>query len=405
VAPVADTEHFPEGFRWGVALAAHQVDGSNWNTDWWEFEHTPGSGCSEPSGDACDSWHRWEQDLEITAQLGFGNFRFSVEWARVEPEEGEFSTAALDHYRSMCHAMHQRGLEPVVTLHHFTNPRWVARTGGWENPETPARFERFCEHTLGVLGSEVGRICTVNEPNIVATMGYLLGLFPPGRTEDGAAYEAVVRHLVSAHRRAVEVARSAAPAVPVGLTLSMTDYQLAPGGELKLAEAVQGEDVFLDATGGDDFLGVQTYTRMLMGPQGWIGPQPGVPILTMGYEYWPDALEACIRRAVGRTGGRLPIIVTENGIGTDDDQQRMAFVHQALQGVLRLVADGIDVLGYTYWSLLDNFEWAMGYRPHFGLVDVDRSTFARRVKDSGKWLGSVAQGNVLHPPPGGAAEA
>lgn len=391
---------FPKTFRWGVALSSYQVEGGNWNSDWWEFEHTPGSGCSEPSLDACDSWHRWPEDVAIAGELGFGSFRFSVEWARIEPEDGEFSKVALEHYRTMCESMRGQGIEPVVTLHHFSHPRWISALGGWESGATPRRFARFCDRVVSELGPVAGRFCTVNEPNIVATMGYIMGMFPPGKT-DASAYDNVVRHLVDAHRRAVAVVRDRAPGVPVGLTLSMTDYQAVEGGAARRDDLVASEDVFLDATEDDDFIGVQTYSRMLIGPQGWIGPEAGVPVLAMGYEYWPDALEATIRRAWQRTGGRLPVLVTENGIGTDDDTQRTGYVAQALRGVQRAIADGIEVLGYTYWSLLDNFEWTYGYIPRFGLVSVDRETFARQIKKSGRWLGEVARRNELLPPPRG----
>jgi beta-glucosidase len=174
----------------------------------------------------------------------------------------------------------------------------------------------------------------------------------------------------------------------------MTDYQAEDGGEDRLTRIrARSEDIYLDVTEGDDYLGVQTYTRMVIGPDGWTGPRPGVPVLPMGYEYWPDALEATIRRAWTYTG--LPLLVTENGIGTEDDDQRMAYVSTALEGVLRTIADGIDVRGYTYWSLLDNFEWAFGYGPKFGLVGVDRSTFARAPKPSAYWFGEIARANAL----------
>ncbi len=390
---------FPDGFRWGVAYAAHQVEGGNWNSDWWEFEHTPDSGCAEPSGDACDSWHRWPEDLALAEELGFGDFRFSVEWARIEPEDGEFSQVALDHYRTMCLAIRERGIQPVVTLYHFTLPRWFAALGGWESEGSAERFARYCDRVLSELGDVAARICTLNEPNVIGMMGYVMGMFPPGRANDTVAYRRVTANLLEAHRRAVQAARRHAPGVPVGLTLSMTDYQLAEGGESRFDEIVATEDAFLDITGDDDFIGVQAYTRMVIGPSGWAGPQPGVPTLIMGYEYWPEALEGTIRRAVARTGGRLPVLVTENGIGTDDDAQRMDYVERALRGVRRVLDDGIDVIGYTYWSLLDNFEWAAGYGPRFGIVTVDRRTFAREIKGSGRWLGEVARGNALVPPP------
>ena len=386
---------FPEGFHWGTATAAHQIEGGNTNNDWWHWEHTPGSGVAEPSGDACDSWNRWQEDAAIVAGMGLDHYRFSLEWSRIEPAPGEWSIAALDHYRRICDHLRDRDIEPVVTFHHFTTPNWLAEQGGWEKEETVDRFAEFCRYSAARLGQSVGRACTINEPNVVATMGYVMGMFPPGRTDAGAA-KAVSENLAAAHRKAVDAIRSASPGVPVGLTLSMTDYQAAEGGEERTAHirAVH-EDLFLEATVGDDFLGVQTYTRMRIGPDGWAGPEPGVTVLPMGYELWPDALAACLRRAWHVTHGKVPLWVTENGIGTDDDQQRIDFVSAALRGVLAVIGDGISVEGYTYWSLLDNFEWAFGYRPRFGLVEVDRETFERRPKRSAAWLSEVARDNRL----------
>ena len=389
------TRSFPEGFRWGTATAAHQIEGGNTNNDWWRWEHTSGSGVAEPSGDACDSWYLWPADADIVAGLGLDNYRFSLEWSRIEPEPGEWSVAALDHYRRICDGLRDRGVEPVVTLHHFTTPLWLADMGGWENGEAVDRFGEFCHRSAAALGETAGRVCTLNEPNVVATMGYVMGMFPPGLTEPKRA-DAVTSNLVAAHRRGVDAVRAAAPAVPVGLTLSMTDYQPVDGGESRTAHIREvHEDVFLRATEGDDFLGVQTYSRMRIGPGGWLGPQEGVPTLVMGYERWPQALAACLRRAWEVTGGRVPLSVTENGIGTDDDEERVDFVREALSGVLDVLDEGIRVDGYTYWSLLDNFEWAFGYVPRFGLVEVDRKTFARRPKPSAAWLSSVARANQL----------
>ncbi|HWE57120.1 MAG TPA: family 1 glycosylhydrolase [Acidimicrobiales bacterium] len=392
---MTEARRFPDGFRWGSATAAHQIEGGNANNDWWAWEHAEGSGVAEPSGDACDSWHRWADDIDVVASLGLDHYRFSVEWSRIEPAPGEWSRDAVDHYRRICDGLQVKGIEPVVTLHHFTTPIWMAERGGWANPEIVDRFGRFCHRLATEMGTSVGRVCTLNEPNIVATMGYALGIFPPGRTDPVAA-EAVSANMVAAHRRAVEAVRAAAPGLPVGLTLSMTDYQPIDGGEDRVPEIREThEDVFLRATAGDDFLGVQTYTRMRIGPDGWAGPEPGVPTLVMGYEYWPQALAACLRRAWDVTGGAVPMWVTENGIGTDDDQQRIDYVATALAGVLDVIADGIAVEGYTYWSLLDNFEWAFGYRPRFGLVEVDRRTFERRPKRSASWFSSVARANEL----------
>ena len=302
---------FPDRFVWGTATAAHQIEGGNVNNDWWRFEHDPASGCAEVSGDACDSFHRYGEDIALVAGLGLSAYRFSLEWSRIEPEEGEFSLAALDHYRRMAATCHEHGITPVVTFHHFTHPAWLAAAGTWEAPHSVDRFARYCERAAAHLGDLIGLACTLNEPNVVATMGWRLGVFPP-RVRDRARRNAVNDTLVAAHRRAVEAIRSGPGDVPVGLTLSMTDYQLQPGGEEWLERIRRpAEDVFLEATGGDDFIGVQTYTRMRVGPDGALAGEEGVPVTQMGYEYWPEALAGTVRRAWDKTGGvpvcgRLP---------------------------------------------------------------------------------------------------
>jgi beta-glucosidase len=388
------TRRFPDGFEWGTATAAHQIEGGNWNNDWWQWEHTPGSGCAEPSGDACDSWNRWRDDVAIVRDLGLNSYRFSVEWSRIEPEPGEWSSAAIEHYHRIADALREAGIRPVVTFHHFTSPRWFAARGGWLHDEAIDSFARFCERTARELGPVIDRACTINEPNIVAVMGHLMGMFPPGRT-DLDETRRVIDALCSAHRKAVDVIRDAAPDVPVGLTLSMTEYEAVDGGEAMLEQTrALMEDGFLDVTAGDDFVGVQCYSRMRLGPKGPLGPGEGVTVLPMGYEYWPQALGATIRRAWDYTGRSIPIVVTENGIGTEDDTMRISYVDTALASVLDCLDDGIDVRGYTYWSLLDNFEWAFGYVPKFGLVAVDRTTFERRPKPSAVHYREIATANA-----------
>ena len=385
---------FPAGFMWGTATAAHQVEGGNWNNDWWDWEHRPGTPCTEPSGDACDQWHRYGDDIAMVADLGFGVYRFSVEWSRIEPEEGEWSRASLDHYRRMCATCREHGVSPVVTLHHFTTPRWLAARGGWSDPATADRFARFCERTMGSLGDLVDFACTLNEPNIVSLFGYLAGTFPPGK-QDLDLRRKVNDVFIEAHRRAVEVIRSGPGDTRAGLTLSMQQWWPLEGGESNVVRYRRNmEDVFLEAARRDDFIGVQTYSRLRVGPEGAVGPEDGVETSIMGYEIWPGALEATIRRAWEVTGG-VPVYVTENGIATTDDAQRVRFVAEALRGVQSCLADGIDVRGYTYWSLLDNFEWTYGYRPVFGLVAVDRQTFQRTPKPSARWLGQIARKNAL----------
>lgn len=385
---------FPAGFVWGTATSAHQVEGGNWNSDWWAWEHTEGSPCQEPSGDACDQWHRYAEDVRLLAQLGFNAYRFSVEWARIEPEDGEFSAAALDHYRRVCATCLEHGLEAIVTLHHFTLPRWLAARGGFTAPATADRFARYAEQVARRLRGVVGRVCTINEPNIVAAFGHQWGLFPPG-LRDADARRRADDTLLAAHRLAVPAIKSVLPGIPVGLCLSMTDYQAEPGGEAhRDAERRVMEDQYLEAVRGDDFIGVQTYTRMRFGPDGLLPPPTGARLTMMPYEYWPQALEATIRRATEITRG-VPVLVTEHGIATADDAERIDFVREGLRGVQRCLADGIAVRGYVYWSLLDNFEWILGYRPTFGLIAVDRVTQRRIPKPSAAWLGAIACANAL----------
>ena len=387
---------FPDGFEWATATAAHQIEGNNTNNDWWAWEHAEGTVCIEPSGVACNSWELGTRDVEVLRDLGLTSYRFSVEWSRIEPEPGHFDHASLDHYARFCEALLSANIRPTVTLHHFTTPLWATESGGWTNPDCADRFAIFSQRVAERLDGLAARYCTLNEPNMVAAMGYLMGLFPPGDVEDRAGHDLAAATMVRAHRLSVDAVRSVSAEVPVGITVSMMDYQAAEGGEQQVAAAEALENLFLDATEGDDFVGVQTYSRMLMGPNGWLGPQPGVPVVaSMGYEFWPESIGACVRRAWDRTGGSIPILVTENGIATDDDRERIAFVSAALRSVHECLTDSINVLGYTYWSLLDNFEWAFGYGPKFGLVEVDRSSFARNPKPSAHWFGEVATSNTL----------
>jgi beta-glucosidase len=386
---------FPDGFIWGTATAAHQVEGGNWNNDWWAWEHTPGSGCTEPSGDACDQWHRYPEDIARLAEWGFNAYRFSIEWSRIEPELDMWSTAAIDHYRQVCECCLAAGITPMVTFHHFTTPRWVAHLGGWCDPDTADRFAYFCERAGAALGDVIGWAATFNEPNVVAMMGYQAGVFPPGR-RDVAMRREVTDIQLDAHRKAAAVLRAAPGKFPVGMTLSMTDWVALDGGEERVARYRRsGEDPWLEAARDDDFMGVQTYTRTRVTAEGAIGNEDGVPRTQMGYEEWPVALANTVRRAASVIGPNVPLVVTENGISTDDDTRRIAFVRAALEGVLDCIAEGIDVRGYVYWSLLDNFEWAFGYRPKFGLVAVDRENFTRTPKPSAAWLGGVARTGTL----------
>jgi beta-glucosidase len=384
---------FPTGFLWGAATAAHQTEGNNVNNDWWAREHDQNSPVAEPSGDACDSYHRYREDIALLAGLGFNTYRFSLEWSRIEPEQGFVSRAETEHYRRMVDACHEFGLTPMVTLHHFTLPRWTAALGGWANPRTPELFARYTEAALPVLAGGVEWVCTINEPNMLA--------FPPGGGaglgQHGALPPAagryIAEHLVDAHRRSRAVL-SSVPAIRSGWSVATQAYQPEPGCE-QLAHDYghPREDYFLEAAAGDDFIGVQAYTRTIIGPD---GPRPvpaGAETTLMGWEYYPPAAAIGVRNAWQLTG-HVPVIVTENGIATADDTRRIDYTEAALTALHRTLDDGIDLRGYLHWSALDNYEWG-SYHPTFGLIGVDRTTFARTAKPSAHWLGRLARSGRL----------
>jgi beta-glucosidase len=288
-------------------------------------------------------------------------------------------------------ACREHGLHAVVTFHHFTNPRWIAAGGGWEEPRTAELFARFCARVADACGDLIAVAVTINEPNIPALLGYEDGIHPPGK-RDREARVRVTETFVDAHRRAAAALRERTGELPVGLALAMADWHALPGGEAEM-ESIRRlrEDVFLEATEGDDFVGVNAYTRHRIGPDGWLGTEEGAELTATGWEFWPEALEATLRRAWEATGGRTPLIATESGIATDDDSRRVAYVERAVAGMRRAMAGGVDVRGFVYWSALDNFEWQLGYAPRFGLIEVDRATQRRTVRPSGRRLGELAR--------------
>jgi beta-glucosidase len=380
--------HFPSEFSWGTSTSAYQIEGGNDNTDWWRYERAEGTRAVEVCGDACDSWNRYEEDLDILASLGLNSFRLSVEWARIEPEQGVFSEDALSHYRHVLAACHQRRITPVVTLHHFTLPLWVADAGGFESPDIVSWMARYASKVADSLGDLIGVACTINEPNIVAIMGYLVGNFPPQVT-NWDRFVAVNQTLRDCHVAMRDALKEGPGTYPVGLPLSMQEYEALPGFEERLRTfREEMEDKYLLSLRDDDYVGVQCYTKLIVGPDGVVIDPEG-EVTDMGYLFWPQCVEYTVRRAAELSN--IPIIVTENGIGTADDLQRIRYLDEALQGVRHLLDDGLDVRGYFQWSLLDNFEWTFGYRPQFGIVEVDRTTFARTLKPSAQWFADATR--------------
>jgi len=412
---------FPEGFMWGASTAGHQIEGGNLNSDNWALEWLDGSRFVEPSGDACDSYHRYAEDISLLAAAGLGAYRFSVEWSRIEPEQGWFSRAELDHYRRMIGTCLEHGVTPIVSYNHFTTPYWFSARGGWSADASDELFGRYAERLTAHIGDLVPWVCTLNEPNLMAMIA-ATGFAPIGdrktdhggpseaerneiarlrsisaRTADGwkpGILSADLEVMARAHRRAVDAIRSGPGDAKVGWTLALVDYQLAEGGEHRLDQSrTKGQLDWLSVSSDDDFVGVQTYSRELIGADG-IQPRPtDADLMLTGWEVYPDALEHTVRLAAETA--RVPVLVTENGCATADDQMRISYTRSALDGLARCIEDGVDVRGYLHWSLLDNYEWASGFAISFGLIAVDRQTFARTPKPSLFWLGDIAQRNGL----------
>ncbi|MFF8595865.1 glycoside hydrolase family 1 protein [Streptomyces sp. NPDC015220] len=415
----------PDGFLLGASTSAHQVEGNNVSSDWWALENRPGSFVAERSGDAADSFHRWPEDMGMLSELGFNAYRFSIEWARIEPERGQVSRAAIAHYRAMVNGALERGLTPVVTLHHFTSPRWFSELGGWASPDASELFAAYAQTATEILCAGVRHVATINEPNMIALMHSLMRraaqrsdgvstgprptpadesqegavAFDPGAVEPDAE---VTRALIRAHRAASAVLRSSGLGLEVGWTVANQVYHAEPGAEDRIAAyAWPREDVFLEAAREDDWVGVQAYTRHRIGPDGPLPVPTGAATTLTGWEVYPEALGEAVRHTAGVVGPHVPVLVTENGIATGDDALRIAYTTNALASLAAAMRDGVDVRGYLHWSALDNYEWG-SYRPTFGLISVDPHTFARTPKESARWLGSLARAGRI---PGGPATA
>lgn len=404
----------PRGFLWGTAISAHQSEGNNTASDSWLLETNTPTAFKDPSGDACDSYERYEEDLDIAASLGLNCYRFGIEWARIEPAEGMFSEAALDHYVRVLQACHARKLLPIVTYNHFTVPLWFAMRGGFEVADGADLFARFCARATQKLGPLIGMASTFNEANIVllrkvlprfasdaAAANARAMIAEAARRTDSPAFSSMLfgdpdkisAVMLDAHAKAYAAIKAGPGDFPVGVTLSIQEIQgVGPGNRAAQAEqTVYGG--WIEAARASDFVGVQTYSRLRIGAHGLMKSESGVLLTDMGYENYPHAIGATLRYAHAHID--KPIYLTETGIAATDDRLRAQFIDATVAEVAKCIAAGIDVKGYLYWSLLDNFEWTSGYAKQFGLVAVDRKTFKRTVKPSARVLAAHARANRL----------
>ena len=420
------TIRFPPHFRWGVATAAHQVEGNNDNNDWWDWEQQPGRiKDGSRSGLACNWWADAEEDLDRAAGMGLNALRLSVEWSRIEPRPGEFSAQALERYAQILRGLRERGLEPMVTLHHFTSPRWLAERGGWENPETVGLFARFTGRVVEALGPYCDLWCTVNEPNVYAYSGYMEGHFPPGKSDFGMAMH-VLRQMLRGHAAAYREIHRLQPQARVGLAHNMRVFDplrsLSPLDRLAAwlpARAFNetilnalargrwtlplGRGSAREVQGTLDWIGLNYYTRdhIAFDRRRWQSlfarqmHAPDVELLDGNYgEFYPPGMYRFLVR-LSRMG--LPIYVTENGIPDDDDDQRPRYIVTHLQQVARAIRDGAPVRGYYHWTLVDNFEWAEGWTLRFGLIALNVETQERTPRKSAGLYAAIARSGTLTP--------
>lgn len=404
---------FPKGFLWGVATSGHQTEGDNTASDFWWMEHAKPTIFAEPSGSATAGFELWPADVDLVAGLGFNTYRFSVEWSRIEPEEGEFSDAMIAHYRRIIEACRTRGLSPVVTFNHFSCPRWFAALGGWTNPAAPDLFARYCERAARGLAAGISHVVTLNEPNLPTILSWIglpsalyaghsamlkaagaeLGTetFSAGFMIQRENHLAMIPILGAAHRKARVAIKSVRPELPVGLSLAVSDDQATGAAPIRNRKRAEAYEPWFAFAADDDFIGVQNYDRTRFDATGALPPPAGALLNQLGAEVYPPSLGGAVRY-VHQASGK-PILITEHGLGIADDRLRVPFILAAIKGLRSAIAEGVPVLGYIHWSLLDNFEWYSGYSPRFGLVEVDRKSFKRTPKPSAFALGAVARKN------------
>jgi beta-glucosidase len=401
---------FPTGFLWGTSSAAYQIEGDNKNCDWWEWERKGRIVSGDTAALACDSYHRYREDISLLRELNQNAHRLSIEWSRIEPAEGAFDARQIRHYRDVLGEMREQGILPMVTLHHFTNPLWFVGKGGWTSPDAVRAFMPFVHRVIDELGDLAGMWCTINEPSIYSANGWITGEFPPGDRGNLAAQYRVTRNMHRAHELAYAAIKRRWPDAQVGLShhkflllpasskrrdvlaaraaQAVTDrWPVAPGQFRRIVEA------------SSDFIGIAHYWGQLcafdpLRPQDQFVRRfnPPGPLTEMGFVSDPTWMRGVLRE-LKRYG--KPVYITENGLATQDEAWRERYLGEVLAEVHRSIGDGVDVRGYFHWTNMDNFEWARGYTCHFGLIAVDRRTMERTIKQSGRAYARIATQNAV----------
>ncbi len=405
--------NFPKKFLWGASVSAHQVEGNTHN-QWtpWELENAKSKAAqavyhlsdleSWPeieaeaknpqtyvSGDTADHYNRYEEDFDLLTKLNMNAFRFSIEWSRVEPTEGAWSVEAIEHYKQYVGALKQRGIEPVLTLFHFTLPPWFVAKGGFESRSNVKYFIRFAEKVLHELGQNIRYVITINEPEIYAHESYLAGNWPPNVTSKWRLWR-VMNNLAHAHNQVARLAHATSRRYKVSLAKNSAYFYAGDDAWLsrKSAEVMQyfQDDYFLKkVVKSCDFLGVNFYFSNRV--YGYRVHNPDKKVSDMGWDLSPADIQHALERLDEKY--HLPIIVTENGLADGEDHYRQWWLTQTLIGMQKAMDNGVKVDGYLHWSLIDNFEWDKGTWPRFGLVHVDYTTKKRTLRPSAIWFGKV----------------
>lgn len=417
---------FPQGFFWGSATSAHQVEGDNFN-DWTEWEKANAKRLAEEatlrqaqginpwpdfilqnysnplqpenyiSGRACDHYNRFEGDFEIAKSLGQNAHRFSIEWSRIEPEEGKFNEAEIEHYRKVILALRQRGLEPFVTLWHWTNPLWIRQIGGWENKKTVNYFCRYVEK-IAQSFKDIRFWIILNEPNVYVSYGYIVGKQPPEIRNFFKAMKAF-RNLLEAQKLAYSIIRQYKSLASVGITHSVICFEAQNDIFINkiinfFADFFWNFYFFKKINAFCDFIGFNYYKRKLIG----FGRRNKKmeDISDLGWEIFPEGIYFLLKKF---SKYRKPIFITENGIADVRDLDRAKFIKGHLKWIYKAINEGVDVRGYFYWSLLDNFEMpeirVRGFWLRFGLVEVDYKTMERRIRPSAYQYAKICRENKI----------
>jgi beta-glucosidase len=416
---------FPPGFLWGTASASHQVEGDNTNNDWWDWEQQPGRiRNGDRSGRACEWWAgRWAEDFDRAAETGQKAHRLSVEWSRIEPSPAMWDESALDAYRQILRGALDRGMMPMVTLHHFSSPRWLAEQGGWLADDIVPRFERFTRKVVAALGDLTGLWVTINEPFVFAYLGYAGSDFPPGARSMPKMVQAL-RNIALAHAAAYRAIHELQPGALVGLAHQYRGFLPAhPGGPLdalvaRLRHSLFNETVpravadgrfrmlgrterLTGVAGTQDFFGLNYYTVErcafdLRRPgdlftRGFYPPEADLsPTGFIANE--PDGFSRAMQWA---RGFKLPIYITENGVEDAQDRMRPRYLAAHVHRVWKAVNIGTPIRGYFHWSLVDNFEWERGWSNRFGLWGLDTETQARHRRPSVDFYAEICGSNAL----------